>query len=94
MELLEAANEIGTVKRVVFVSSISAVTGPVRNCTNKTYTEEDWPDMGSLPLKCKGKLNVCRELFIIFSIVYFQCKLGAHYGINSSQFCTYVSKPV
>ena len=94
MKLLEAAKEIGTVKRVVFVSSIGAVTGPALNCINKTYTEEDWPDMGSLPFKCRGKLKVCRDFISSFSTVYLHCKLGAPYGIKSTQVCTYVMKPV
>ena len=71
MKLLEAAKDVSTVKRVIFISSLSAVIGPLFNCINKTYTEEDWPDMCSLPLKCRGKLNVCRTFFyhnIIFEL--------------------------
>ena len=90
MKLLEAAKEVGTVKRVVFVSSIGAVTGPAINCVPKTYTEEDWPDVGSLPFKCRGKLMVCRDFFSSFSTVYLHCNLGARYGINSTQVWTYV----
>ena len=94
MKLLEAAKEAGTVKRVVFVSSIGAITGPAVNCINKTYTEEDWPDMASLPFKCRGKLQVCRDFLSSFSTVCFQCMLITHDGISSIQVCTYVMKHV
>ena len=94
MKLLEAAKEVGTVKRVVYVSSIGAVIGSMLNSINKTYTEEDWPDASSVPFKCRGKLNVCRDFVFYFPTVYFHCKLAAHCGITSTEICTCVIKPV
>ena len=73
IKLLRAARDVSTVKRVVFISSLSAVTGPLFNCINKTYTEEDWPDMDSVP-HLKGKLNVCRK-FCYHNII-FNCILA------------------
>ena len=94
MKLLEEAKDVGTVKRVVFVSSIGAVIGSMINCSNKTYTEEDWPDASSVPFKCRGKLNVCRDFVLYFPTVNFHCKLTAYCGITSTHVCICVIKPV
>ena len=60
LSVLRACSEAGTVKRVVFVSSIAAVSAGLGGESGKIHTEEDWSAEEACPPYEKSKLKAER----------------------------------